>query len=202
MFRTATAIAVAALFCAPAMAQTLTVGQYKGTIQITGVVDPQNVCTDGNGGPGTSFNINPGQTSSSVATITGLGATWTETIANHVNNTSSSVIGAQWVNCTHTALPAVSAFSVNNVNSTVTDYVAAAATDTASCFASSGRNPKYTLASVNAGSGSTAQTFSVTILPPNGNNSAFETSATNAQLAVGTTELCNVSYQGLYAYVK
>jgi len=184
------------------MAQTLTAGQYKGTIQITGVVDPQNVCTDGNGGPGSFFNINPGQTSGSVATITGLGLTWTETIANHVNNASSSTLGTQWVNCTHTALPAAGAFSVNNVNQTVTDFVDAAATDTAGCFASTGSNPKYTLASVNNSSASPAQTFSITILPPNGANSAFETSATNAQLTVGTSPLCTVSYQGLYAYVK
>jgi len=203
MFRTATAIAVAALFCAPAMAQTLTSGQYKGKIQITGVLDVDSVCQ---GQAGAYFDFAAGNVSTSTATVgtatvAALGAIWTESIAD-TNPTTASSYGTKWVNCAHSALPLASAFTSTPVGTSATEYVATPAGNaTSACFASSGPQPKYTLTSTN-GTGTPAQSNTVTIIPVSGADSGFKVTTVNSAVVIGSTTVCYVSTDALYLYTE
>ena len=198
MFRTATAIAVAALFCAPAMAQTLTVGQYKGKIQITGVLDAQGLCS---GGSGAVYKFAAGNTSTSVATVAGLGTAWTETTTDS-NPTISSTYGANWLNCKHSVLPAATAFTATTVGTSATQYVATPAGNaTSACFASTGSQPKYTVTSTN-GTGTPAQSNTVTVIPVSGANSGFKVTTVNSAVVIGSTTVCYVSTDALYLYTQ
>ena len=188
MFRTASAFAVAALLCAPAMAQTLTPGQYRGVTQYTGLIDPEGLC-------GGVAGLAVGQLTTTIATVAGLGSTWTSTIAN-ANPTPSTPYGVGWINCSFAAMPTVSSFSPVSVG-TATEYVATPATpQTTSCFASNGT--PYQLGSSNVTSNGESQTNTMTILPTNGLDSGFKVTTTNTTVTVNSNVLCFLSTDALY----
>jgi hypothetical protein len=194
MFRTATAIAVAALFCAPAMAQTVTKGQYRGVTQYTTLTDFSGACTGIAG-------LAAGQLTTTVATVTGLGAPWTSTIAN-LNPTPTAAYGAGWINCHFPTLPATGAFT-----GTATTGFTAAPTgpDVTTCVASNGI--AYTLTSGNGASplgDGTQQTETVTLLPANGTgaDSGYKLTTTNTLLSAGGSPLCYLSTDALYLLVN
>ena len=203
MFRIATAVAVAALTCAPAMAQTLTAGQYKGVLQYTGLIDPDSIC-------GPEAGLAAGQVTTGVATVAGLGAAWTTSSANQ-NPTSTLAVsyGTGWINCQYPALPAASAFTASTVG-TATQYTASPGAQVTSCVASNGI--EYTLSSSNGsfsfGGQNIPQSSSVTILPVNTStagtavttslDSGFKITTTNTAVTVGKYTLCLLSTDALY----
>jgi hypothetical protein len=192
MFRTATACAVAALFCAPAMAQTVTAGQYNGVTQYTALVDPEGLCASQAG-------LAAGQTSSSVATVKGLGLAWTTSIANTNPTPGVAGLSTGWINCKFAAMPAATDFTAATVG-TATEYTdSPTATQVTSCFASNGT--AYTLTSTNSTlANGLAQTNAMTILPVQGDNSSFKITTSNTALAVapyGT--ICYLSTDALYS---
>jgi hypothetical protein len=188
MFRTATAVAVAALFCAPAMAQTVTAGQYRGVTQYTALNDPNNICSGQAG-------LAAGQLTTSVATVAGLGAAWTSGIAN-TNPSPAATYGAGWINCKFAALPAASTFTSSS-NGGFTSSPTASSTTT--CLASNGI--AYTLTSGNGTlSNGLTQTETITLLPANGTgaDSGYKLTTTNTALAVGGNTICYLSTDALY----
>jgi hypothetical protein len=197
MFRTATAAAVLALLCAPAMAQSVTVGQYRGITQYTGLNDTTGLCTSLAG-------LKVGQITKSVATVGGLGATWTDTISNS-NPSPTATYGVTWINCAFSGLPAASAFTATTIGTapaTETEYVATpTGSTTTNCYASNGT--PYVLTSSNSTlSNGTVQTVTITLLPSNGTglDSGFRVTSTNSQLSVGGTTLCYLSTDAVYSH--
>jgi hypothetical protein len=194
MFRTATAAAVAALLCAPAMAQTLTAGQYNGVTQYTGLLDPSGLC-------GSAAGLAVGQLTTNQGSVPGLGLAWTTTVTN--TNNPSGTYGAGWINCKYAALPAASAFTATAVGSE-TEYVATpTGSQVTNCFASAGGGTPYVLSSSNSTlSNGIAQTLTITILPGNGTglDSGFKITSGNSSVAVGGTTLCYLSTDSLYLH--
>jgi hypothetical protein len=193
MFRTATAAAVAALLCAPAMAQTVTAGQYKGATQYTGLVDPSGLC-------GSLAGLVVGQLTTAEASVPGLGLAWTTTITN-TNPSPTAAYGAGWINCSYAALPAATAFTATAVGSE-TEYVATpTGSQATNCFANNGT--PYVLGSGNGTLGNgLVQTLTITILPANGTglDSGFKITSTNSSVTVGTNTLCFLSTDSLYLH--
>jgi len=197
MFRTATAAAVIALLCAPAMAQSLTVGQYRGITQYTAINDTSGLC-------GSIAGLAAGQITKSVATVGGLGATWTDTISNS-NPSPAAAFGVTWINCGFSGLPAASAFTATSIGSGTsaeTEYVAQPTTPTTTnCYASNGT--PYVLSSSNSTLGNgIAQTVTITLLPSNGTglDSGFRVTTTNSALSVGGNTLCYLSTDAVYSH--
>ncbi len=191
MFRTASAFAVVALLCAPAMAQTVTAGQYKGVTQYTGLLDPSGTCASLAG-------LAAGQITNAVATVGGLGLKWESSLANS-NPSPTAQYGEGWINCQFAAMPAASAFKATTIGGQ-TEYVATpTGTQTTTCLASNG--VPYTLGSSNSTlANGTVQTNSETILPANGTgvDSGFKITSTNTSVTVGTNTLCYLSTDALY----
>jgi hypothetical protein len=188
MFRTAPALAVAALLCAPAIAQTVTPGQYRGVQQYTGLIDPNGVC-------GGEAGLAVGQLTSVVATVAGLGNTWTSTLAN-ANPAPGVPYGVSWVSCSFPALPAANTFSPVTVG-TATEYQSSPTDqETTNCVAASG--VPYQLGSSNGTTGGEPQTNTITILPTNGSDSGFKVTTTNTTVTVNNNTLCFLSTDALY----
>jgi hypothetical protein len=198
MFKTVSTAAIAALIATSALAAAppkttgavVKGGQYVGATQYTGLIDPDGLCAGVAG-------LAVGQNTSSVASITGLGATWTSTIAN-ANPTPSAPYGVGWINCQFPALPAASAFVATTIG-TATEYVATPTdVETTSCLASNGT--PYTLTSSNTTVGGEAQTLTVTVLPVNtgGKDYGFRLTSGNSALSVNGNTICFLSTDAVY----
>jgi hypothetical protein len=170
--------------------KTVTPGQYRGVTQYTGLIDPEGLC-------GGVAGLAVGQLTTTVATVAGLGITWTSTIAN-ANPTPSTPYGVGWINCAFAALPNTGDFSPVSVG-TATEYVATpTAPQTTSCFASNG--VPYQLGSSNGTANGEPQTNTITILPTNGTglDSGFRVTTTNTTVTVNNNVLCFLSTDALY----
>jgi hypothetical protein len=198
MFKTISTAAIVALLATSAFAATpskapkpkLTAGQYVGATQYTGLIDPEGLCAGVAG-------LAPGQNTSSVARVGGLGATRTSTIAN-ANPTPSAPYGVGWIECQFPALPAATAFTATTIG-TETEFVATPTdVETSSCLASNGT--PYTLTSANSTSGAEPQTLTVTVLPVNGTGKdyGFRLTSGNSALAVNGNTICYLSTDAVY----
>jgi hypothetical protein len=198
MFKTVSLAALAAMMATAAFAAEptkapkpkLTGGQFVGATQYTGLIDPNGLCAGVAG-------LAVGQNTSSVATVAGLGKTWTSTIAN-ANPTPNSPYGLGWINCQFPALPAATAFTATTIGSE-TEFVAAPTDiETTNCLASTGT--AYTLTSSNSTGGAEPQTLTITILPVNGTGKdyGYRLTSTNSGLAVNGTTVCFLSTDAVY----
>lgn len=192
MFKTAAAAAaLCTLLSGSAFAQSLLAGQYIGVTQYTGIIDPAQICA--------SLGLAAGQVSTSVATVTGLSASFTSVIASAGTGTQSNPYGVAPITCAFGTLPAPGDFTKNSDGS----YTAKPSTPSVTtCTSAKGT---FTLTSENGTwSGNIPAVYAVGILAvPTGNqSSAFSTNSTNTQLAVGGTTLCYLSTSAQYGHSK
>jgi hypothetical protein len=212
MFKSLSAAAMVAAFAAPALAQPVVVaGQYIGTTQYTGTIDPSGTCS--------GLGVVPGLTTSSVATVGGLGKAFTSTIANPGNGSSANPYQIDFINCAFPKLPPASAFVASSIGGATgpaeTIYTAVypvpkgkaqVAQTTTNCAAAStqaGLNglANYALISGNGTDvNGTPQTLTTTVIPvnPTGLDYGWKLTSTNSQLNVGGTLVCYLSTDAVY----
>ena len=198
MFKIVTTVAIATLMTSSAFAAgvKLTGGQFVGVTQYTALLDPSSICKNLAG-------LAAGQLTDSVATVAGLGKTWTSTIAN-TNPVPGSPAGTGWINCQFPALPAATSFvaqTIGTAPATAVQYVATPSdVEATNCFASNG--VPYTLSSSNSTlTNGTVQTNTITVLPVNGTGKdyGYRLTTTNTSVAVGGNVLCYLSTDAVYA---
>ncbi len=188
MFKTFAAVAaLMTTLSGAAMAQTVTAGQYIGQTQYTGLVDPSGICA--------TLGLAVGQKSTSVSTVTGLGNTFAQVIANVGAGTTNSAYGVTPIACSFGALPAAGAFTANADGS----YTATPSTPSITTCASS--KGTFTLTSQNGTVSGLTATYAVTVLNSGAGslNSSFATNTTNTALASGGTTLCYLSTSAQYS---
>jgi hypothetical protein len=212
MFKTLSAAAMVAAIAAPALAQPVVLkGQYVGTTQYTATIDPSGTCA--------GLGVVPGLTTTSVATVGGLGKAFTSTIANPGSGSSGNPYQVAWINCSFPKLPPATAFVASSIGGVTgaaeTIYTAVYpvpkkkakdAQTTTSCAAPStqaGLNglANYTLVSGNGtDANGTPQTLTTTVIPTNGTgvDYGWKLTSTNSQLNVAGTLVCYLSTDALY----
>ena len=189
MFKSAAAAAAITLIVSgAAMAQpVLTKGQFLGVSQYTGLYDPAQICA--------SLGLSAGQTNSVVATVGGLGKTWSTVIANTGNGTNASPYGVSPITCTYPALPSAKDKAwTKNADGSYSNAPSSAQSVT--CTSNKGT---FTLTSSNT-SGSLPTTNVITVINNGAGNldSGFSVNTTNTALAAGNTTLCYLSTSALY----
>jgi hypothetical protein len=223
MFKIVTTAAIAALMTTTAMAATkipalkFVGGQFAGTSQYTGLIDPLGLCAGLAG-------LTVGQNTSTVATIAGLSTatvsnTWTQTIANP-NPSPTSQYGVSWVNCQFAALPQATQFIGVNIGTSAAPVykytwspAPSAPAQVTSCLGSNGYG--YTVTSSTAqvtttftnplNSSQTAtetaqQNLVITALPVNGKGADYglQVTSTNSVLNALGENICYLSTDSLY----
>jgi hypothetical protein len=183
MFKTASAVAVAALVSTSAMAQVvsanLPAGQYDSTTQFTGLVDPAGLCAS---------TVIVGSVTHGVATLGGLNHPWTQV---QVQTATASPYAATTISCSFTKLPPATKFTgsgtapggwsaLNNGTGTCTD---------------SANGLTYTLTTSNNPNSSPKSTSTITFLPVNGKDNGARLDQSNGALAVGGSTVCFISTQ-------